>query len=121
MLLSIKVGGGMKAVKIILTVFGLIVLFFGLVFLIGGNPIVGFVMLGLGIFMIVYGLRKAKTRDVIIKRELELSGDVSLESMKCNQCGGALSEKNISVRAGAVFVSCPYCGTSYQIEEAPKW
>lgn len=111
----------MKAVKIILVALGMVILFFGLVFLIGGRPATGIVMLAASAFMIIYGLRKPKTRDVIIKRELELSGDVSLESMKCNQCGGSLSSENISVRAGAVFVACPFCSSEYQIEEAPKW
>ncbi|MCK5133300.1 MAG: hypothetical protein KAR40_14255 [Candidatus Sabulitectum sp.] len=111
----------MKAVKVILVIIGVVILFLGLVFLIGGRPNTGAVMLGISIFMIISGLRKPKTRDVVIKRELELSGDIELESMKCNQCGGTLSSENISVRAGAVFVTCPYCSSEYQIEEAPKW
>ncbi|MCZ7670364.1 MAG: hypothetical protein M5U34_26000 [Chloroflexi bacterium] len=32
-----------------------------------------------------------------------------------------LSEKSISVEAGAIFVNCEYCGASYQFEEKPKW
>ncbi|MCD4709141.1 MAG: hypothetical protein K8S62_15570 [Candidatus Sabulitectum sp.] len=111
----------MKAVKIILAVAGLTFLFSGLVFLIGGRPVTGVVMLGAGVFLIVFGLRKPKTRNVVIRRELELSGDVNLESMKCNQCGGSLSSDNISVRAGAIYVVCPFCNSEYQIEEAPKW
>ncbi|MEA3265783.1 MAG: hypothetical protein U9P42_02410 [Candidatus Fermentibacteria bacterium] len=111
----------MKAVKIILAVAGVTLLFTGLVFVVGSSPVTGAVMLGVGIFMIVFGLRKQKTRDVVIRRELELSGDVNLEGMKCNQCGGILSSENMSVKAGAVFVSCPYCSSEYQIEEAPKW
>ena len=111
----------MKAVKIILAVAGVTLVFSGLVFVIGGRPVTGAVMLGIGVFLIIYGLRKPKTRDVVVRRELELSGDVDIESMKCNQCGGTLSSENVSVKAGAVFVSCPYCGSEYQIEEAPKW
>ena len=111
----------MKAVKVILAIMGVIVLFFGLVFLIGGRPVTGAVILAAGGFMIIFGLRKPKTRDVVVKRELELSGDVNLESMKCSQCGGTLSEENVSVKACAVFISCPYCHSEYQIEEAPKW
>ena len=111
----------MKAVKVVLVILGLVIVFFGLVFLIGGRPVTGSVMLLVGIFMVVSCLRKPKTRDVVIKRELELSGDVNLESMKCNQCGGTLSSENISFKAGAVFVACPYCQSEYQIEEAPKW
>jgi hypothetical protein len=111
----------MKAVKVIAAASGLIILFIGLVFLIGGRPVAGCVMMVAGAFLLVVGLRKPTTRDVVIRRELELTGDVSLESMKCTQCGGSLSSENISVRAGTVFVACPYCHGEYQIEEAPKW
>ncbi len=111
----------MKAVKIVLAAAGLVLIFFGLVFVIGGRPVPGMVMIASGMFLIVYGLRKPKTRDVVIKRELELSGDVKLENMKCRQCGGTLSSENLSFRAGTIFVTCPYCHSEYQIEEAPKW
>ena len=111
----------MKALKIVLGVFGLIIVFFGLVFLIGGRPVSGAVMLLTGAVLIVFGLRKPKTRDVVIKQELELTGDVSIENMKCSQCAATLSSENITYKVGTVFVSCPFCGSEYQIEEAPKW
>ncbi len=111
----------MKAVKFVLTGLGVVVVFLGLVFIIGGRPLAGAVILGTGIFLTVWGLRNPRTRDVVVRRELELTGDVSLEDMKCRQCGGSLSSENISLKAGTVFVSCPYCHSEYQIEEAPKW
>ncbi len=111
----------MKAVKVVAAVLGLAVIFLGLVFLIGGRTVVGAVMIGVGIYLLVMGLRKPVTRDVVVRRELELSGDVSLESMKCSMCGASLSSENIAERAGAVFVECPYCHGEYQVEEAPKW
>jgi len=111
----------MKAVKVISVLAGLAVLFLGLVFLIGGRPLIGVVMLAVGVFLEVFGMKTPKTRDVVIRRELELTGNVNLESMKCSQCGGTLSSENVSVRAGAVFVACPYCHSEYQIEEEPKW
>ncbi len=111
----------MKALKIVLAVSGAVTIFFGLVFLIGGRPVSGAVILLTGVFLLWTGLRKPRTRDVIVKQELELTGDVTLENMKCRQCGGTLSSDNASVRAGTVFVSCPYCHSEYQLEEAPKW
>ncbi len=52
---------------------------------------------------------------------LTLSGDVSLEELTCKQCGGSLSERSVALKAGAVFVTCEFCGAQYQLEEAPKW
>ena len=32
-----------------------------------------------------------------------------------------LDEDSVELKEGAIFVKCPYCETSYQVEEAPKW
>lgn len=53
--------------------------------------------------------------------QVDLSGDVALEQMTCTQCSGTLGKDSVTVKAGAVFVNCEYCGAQYQIEEAPKW
>lgn len=111
----------MKALRIILSVLGTVVVFLGLVFIIGGRPVTGGIMLLTGVFFLIAGFRKPRTRNVVIKQELELTGDVSLENLKCGQCGGTLSSENTSFRAGTVFVSCPYCHSEYHLEEAPKW
>jgi hypothetical protein len=111
----------MKALKIVLAAFGTVVVFLGLVFLIGDRPVEGAAILLVGAFLLFMGLKKPKTRDVVVRQELELTGDTTLESLKCKQCGGTLSSLNTSFRAGAVFVSCPYCHSEYQLEEAPKW
>lgn len=111
----------MKAFRIVLSVLGAVTLFLGLVFLIGGRPATGAVILVTGGLLMVPGLRNPPRRDVIVKHELELTGDMSLENLKCRQCGASLSPDNTSLRAGTVFVSCPYCHSDYQMEEAPKW
>lgn len=56
-----------------------------------------------------------------IVQQIDLPGELSLQELKCRACGGTLSKDNIAVKAGAVVVTCPYCGTSYEIEEEPKW
>jgi hypothetical protein len=52
---------------------------------------------------------------------VELSGDVKPQQLKCEHCGGSLGPDSVKVRAGGIFVDCAYCGSSYQLEEAPKW
>ncbi len=98
----------------------------GVIFIIAagqGNAIprivIGLVLLGAGIF--VARIARMKVPDQRIIQEIDLSGDVRPEEMKCNACGGPLDKDSVSVRAGGIFVDCPYCGTSYQIEEEPKW
>jgi hypothetical protein len=104
---------------------------FGAAFLYGafspdGSPswiLVGLGSLGAGFALVWLAGRRGADQGPageIIQR-IELSGDVSLESFQCRNCGGKLSADNVKMVAGAPVVSCPYCGTSYQLEEAPKW
>ncbi|MCA9122397.1 MAG: hypothetical protein H6822_17760 [Planctomycetaceae bacterium] len=53
--------------------------------------------------------------------KVDLSGDVALEQLTCQQCGGSLGKDSVTLQAGAVFVNCEYCGAQYQLEEAPRW
>ena len=46
---------------------------------------------------------------------------MNLDTLTCKSCGGQLTSDNISMVAGAPVVSCPFCGTSYQLTEEPKW
>ncbi|MBI3920043.1 MAG: hypothetical protein HY318_01400 [Armatimonadetes bacterium] len=64
---------------------------------------------------------RLQPQEITVEQKIDLSGDVSVQDMKCTSCGGTLGEKSISVKAGAVFVNCEYCGAAYQLEEAPKW
>ena len=99
---------------------------FGLVFIIGSQGlilriIVGIILLIAAGALILMARLRPKQIHVVQKMKIDLSGDVSLESLKCTSCGGRLGEKSVTVKAGAVFVNCEYCGATYQIEEAPKW
>lgn len=74
-----------------------------------------------GIVAVFAARPPARREGGTLEQHIDISGDVDLQQISCRQCGGALSGDSISVRAGAVFVKCPYCGAEYQIEEKPKW
>jgi len=84
---------------------------------------------GVGVALIVVGLaiigfawwQKRKEQKIEITQQIELTGDLEMEKLKCEQCGAPLDKKSISVEAGAITVHCPYCGSVYQISEEPKW
>jgi hypothetical protein len=44
-----------------------------------------------------------------------------MDTLKCKSCGGSLTMDNIKMVAGAPVVSCPYCNSTYQLSEEPKW
>jgi len=58
---------------------------------------------------------------VTIRQEVELTGDIDLASLKCDKCNATLDKNAVTVKEGAVFISCPYCGAMYQVVEEPKW
>jgi Zn finger protein HypA/HybF involved in hydrogenase expression len=103
-----------------------VIAFFGLMFVVGAQGQIVRFLVGIVLFVaagvLVYLTRvRPKHEEITHVQKIDLTGDVRLEQMKCQSCQGALSKENLEVRAGAIFVDCPYCGASYQIEEAPKW
>lgn len=112
--------------KIVTYLIAVLLAFFGVMFVVGARGrvisiVVGVILMaGAGVLVYLTRVRPQHEERTIIQK-IDLSGDVNLEEMTCRNCGGALDEENLSVRAGAVFVDCPYCGASYQVEEAPKW
>jgi hypothetical protein len=85
-----------------------------------GFAVVGALFLAGGAGMVIAALRGQKT-EVIQQVKIDLPGQTKIEEMKCRSCGGTLSAKDITLVNGAPVVNCPYCGTTYQLTEEPKW
>jgi DNA-directed RNA polymerase subunit RPC12/RpoP len=79
----------------------------GFLFVIGVAIIVG----------IYYTTRKPKT---IIQR-LEVSGQMKAASIKCPNCGASVDANQIKIVSGVPYTTCPYCGTTFEVTEEPKW
>lgn len=118
----------MSAGRVIAYIAAAILIFFGVLFIWGafspqGSPgwiLVGVLSVGAGLGLIWLTGRRAKQQTELIQK-IELSGDVNLETLTCQNCGGALTVDNIKMVAGAPVVNCPYCNSSYQLSEEPKW
>lgn len=122
----------MSALNIVLLIIGIALLILGVIFIVGsthpeeanptGTVCTGAVMIiiGLGLGILVR-FRHKKEKEVKIIQQVELTGDLNLEKLKCQQCGAPLDKDSIEVKAGAITVHCPFCGASYQISEEPKW
>lgn len=122
----------MSPIRILAYLAAAILIFFGVLFIWGafspqGSPswiLIGVISVAIGFGLIVLAGARAK-REAQAKQELiqkiELSGEINLEKLTCRNCGGALSSDNIKMVAGAPVVTCPYCATSYQLTEEPKW
>ena len=100
----------------------------GLVFLIGAQGQVlrfgaGAVLLAAAGAIVYFMLLRPQVQQIqqTVVQKIDLSGDVNLERMTCQACNAPLSKDAISLKEGAIMVTCPSCGTTYQIEEKPKY
>ena len=122
----------MSAGKIIGYIVAAILIFFGVLFIYAtfspqgqiGWLLIGVISVAIGFVIIFFASRKKSQPDQAgqnVTLKIDLPGNVSLDTMKCKSCGGVLSSNNIQMVAGAPVVTCPFCHTSYQLTEEPKW
>lgn len=122
----------MSAGKIIGYIFAGIAILFGVLFLIAafdGRPvsqvisnfIIAAVLIGIGVVIIIaIKMREPKPKQEIVQK-IDVSGEIAMERLKCKNCGALLDKDSIKLAEGAIVISCPYCGTTYQMVEEPKW
>jgi hypothetical protein len=121
----------MSAAKIIAYIVAGILIFFGILFIWGafspqgqtGWILIGLLSVGIGFGVIWFAARRLPTAQAEgnVTLKIDLPANVDLDTLKCRSCGGALTTDNIKMVAGAPVVTCPYCGTTYQLTEDPKW
>lgn len=100
--------------------------FLGFIFVVGsqGQPLrifIGLVCFAAAGVLVYLARVQPKPVETTIVQKIDLSGDIKLENLRCQQCDAPLSKNSVKVTAGAVMVACEYCGASYQIEEEAKW
>lgn len=122
----------MTAVKIIAYIAAAILIFFGVLFIwgafspdgsVGWIPI-GLISVGIGFGLIWFAARRKPSSEATgenVTLKIDLPANVNLDTLKCKSCGGSLTMDNIQMVAGAPVVNCPYCHTTYQLTEDPKW
>lgn len=121
----------MKSGKIILFILAAFSLIFAFLFFLGAGGQTGsasyvwiaIILASVGFILIFFATRikapESTTQNVTVN--IDLPGEVGMETIKCKSCGGVLSEKDVKLVAGAPVVTCPFCGTTYQLSEEPKW
>jgi len=122
----------MTAGKIILYIVAGLMIIFGFLFILGaggaGGGGAGWVIIGIILWAVAFGaiflasrLRTAGGDTQNITYKVDLPANLSMDTLKCKSCGGTLAPENIAMVAGAPVVTCPYCKTTYQLTEQPKW
>jgi Na+/melibiose symporter-like transporter len=118
--------------RIIAYIAAAILIFFGVLFLWGafgatgggaGWVVIGLISVAIGFGLIWWASRHkpgpAAGENVTYK--IDLPANVNMDTMKCKSCGGTIGPDNITMVNGAPVVTCPYCHTTYQLTEEPKW
>ena len=122
----------MKAITILAGIAVTVLFFFAVIFALAssaqGIPVQtsqtrlvtsGFLLIiGLAVIAgIYYATRKPKT---VIQR-LEVSGEMKGAAIKCPNCSASINADQIKIVSGVPYVKCPYCGTTFEVTEEPKW
>lgn len=121
----------MKAGSVISYILAAIFIIFGFLFVLGAGSendpswiVYGIILLILGFVLIFAGVRLAAASKQTVQNvtlNVDLPGNVQMDTIKCQSCGAPLDPEDIKLVNGAVTVQCHSCGTTYQITEEPKW
>ncbi len=86
--------------------------------------IIGIVVVVIMVGLVVVVLARSKPRPdqpgQEIVQQVERDGKVGLEKLECRECGAELEKDSIAVEKGILFISCSYCGSTYQLVEEPE-
>ncbi|MDD5371617.1 MAG: hypothetical protein PHQ40_21260 [Anaerolineaceae bacterium] len=122
----------MRTARIIGFIIAGVLIIFGFLFILGaggeggggGSWVVTGVILFLISFVIIFFATRrgpAQQGDTNVTYQVDLPANVTMDTLKCKSCGGTLAPENITMVAGAPVVTCPFCHTTYQLTEEPKW
>jgi hypothetical protein len=122
----------MRAGRIIAFITSAVFIIFAFLFILGafspeGSPgwiFIGLIGLVIGFVLIFIGTklgRSQKAGEQVVNLQIDLPGEVGMDTIKCKSCGGPITSKDVKMIAGAPVVECPHCGTTYQLTEEPKW
>jgi len=114
-----------------LLVIAIFLILLGAIFIIAGSTLniatgAVFVIIAIVLLVVYYRMEKvAASKPTVVNQtfnvKMEGSGQLTQKQLVCKSCGAPLTDKDLKVVSGGVVVHCPYCGTTYALEEAPKW
>ncbi len=126
----------MIILKIFGALFAIVLIFVGLMFLVATASTVGLKIAGVflilaGIIFFIIIFKGSKSSDsgsgesdvkIIHNIKVDLPEDAKLKEFLCKNCGASMKPENLKfTEVGSIMVTCPYCSTSYEIQEEPKW
>jgi len=124
----------MKITTVLGVIVAAILFFLGLIFVISAGAqtlqnqpqqqalrlIEGAIMLIVG-SAIAYAAYAFSRKPTTIINRVEVSGQMKAASIKCPNCSASVDADSIKIVSGVPYATCPYCGTTFEVTEEPKW
>jgi len=117
----------MKITTVLGAVAVAILFFFGLIFAIAASVqeaatrlAVALALFALG-FALAYVTYVTSRKPTTIIHQVEVSGQMKAASIKCPNCSASVDATRIKIISGVPYATCPYCGTTFEVTEEPKW
>jgi uncharacterized membrane protein len=117
----------MKIATVLGTIVVAVCFFFGLIFAIAASVQATTTRLTASLLLFAVGFasayviyatsRKPKT----IIQQLELAGQLKAAALKCPNCSASVAASQIKIVSGVPYSTCPYCGSTFEVTEEPKW
>jgi amino acid transporter len=102
-----------------------VLFFFSLIFAIASyaNPqrLVTSLLLFITALAIIAGIYYVTRKPKTVIQRLEVSGQMKAAAIKCPNCSASVDVNQIKIVSGVPYATCPYCGTTFEVTEEPKW
>jgi uncharacterized paraquat-inducible protein A len=109
--------------KILIYLVSVVLVFFGLVFMISVNLGIAYFFIGLA-FLVVAGVLVFAAREkkpLEIKQTVTVTGPIKAKEVHCPNCNAIVDPTKPEVVEGKPYVTCSYCGKKFELTEEPTW
>ena len=104
-----------------------VLFFFGLIFAIAASVQETATRLAVSLALFVLGFALAyvtyltSRKPTTVIHQVEVSGQMKAAAIKCPNCSASIDANSIKIISGVPYATCPYCGTTFEVTEEPKW
>jgi DNA-directed RNA polymerase subunit RPC12/RpoP len=111
------------AAKLLIYLVSIVLVFFGLVFMISVNLGIAYFFIGIA-FLVVAGVLVFAAREkkpLEIKQTVTVTGAIKAKEVRCPNCNAIVDPTQPEVVEGKPYVTCSYCGKKFELTEEPTW
>ena len=70
---------------------------------------------------IIAGIYYVTRKPATVIHQVEVSGQMKAAKINCPNCSAPIDANQIKIVSGVPYVTCPYCGNTFEVTEEPKW